>query len=105
MTSERETPLEVANELPYTRAIRWLGAGGGILALLCTLSGVAMLVLKWVDAHPPAVMSQVPLVLFPVAFIALMLALLLAVLRRKSSLRAFRPRNHIYTLEKSEHVC
>ena len=47
--------------------------------------GVAMLVLKWVDAHPPAVMSQVPLVLFPVAFIALMLALLLAVLRRKSS--------------------
>ena len=81
MTSERETPLEVANELPYTRAIRWLGAGGGILALLCTLSGVAM----WVDAHPPAVMSQVPLVLFPVAFIALMLALLLAVLRRKSS--------------------
>ena len=84
MTSERETPLEVANELPYTRAIRWLGAGGGILALLCTLSGVAMLVLKWVDAHP-AVMSQVPLVLFPVAFIALMLALLLAVLRRKSS--------------------
>ena len=82
MTSERETPLEVANELPYTRAIRWLGAGGGILALLCTLSGVAMLVL---DAHPPAVMSQVPLVLFPVAFIALMLALLLAVLRRKSS--------------------
>ena len=84
MTSERETPLEVANELPYTRAIRWLGAGGGILALLCTLSGVAMLVLKWVDAHPP-VMSQVPLVLFPVAFIALMLALLLAVLRRKSS--------------------
>ena len=51
MTSERETPLEVANELPYTRAIRWLGAGGGIL----------------------------------VACIALMLALLLAVLRRKSS--------------------
>jgi len=44
MTSERETPLEVANELPYTRAIRWLGAGGGILALPCTPSGAAVLV-------------------------------------------------------------
>ena len=48
--------------LPYARAIRWLGAGGGILALLCLLSGIVMLLMKWAGAPPPAAMSQIPLV-------------------------------------------
>lgn len=86
MTSERETPIETApRPLPYSQAIKWLGATGGLLALLCTLSGVAMLLLKWGGVTVPAFMSQVPLVLFPIAFIALMLALMLAVMRRKAS--------------------
>ena len=71
--------------LPYARAIRWLGAGGGILALLCLLSGIVMLLMKGAGTTPPAVMSQIPLVLLPVAFIALMVALGLAVLRRSKA--------------------
>ena len=51
--------------------------GGAILALICLLTGVAMLAMKWVGATPPALMSQIPLVLLPVAFIALMAALFL----------------------------
>jgi len=49
------------------------------------LSGVALLVMKWVGAAPPALMSQIPLVLLPVAFIALMAALILSVMRRNKA--------------------
>jgi len=70
---------------PSAGAIRWLGAAGALLALLCLLTGVAMLVMKWVGATPPALMSQVPLILLPVAFIALMAALILSVMRRNKA--------------------
>ena len=41
--------------------------------------------MKWVGAAPPALMSQIPLVLLPVAFIALMAALILSVMRRNKA--------------------
>lgn len=44
-----------------------------------------MLVMKWVGVAPPALMSQIPLVLLPVAFIALMAALILSVMRRNKA--------------------
>ena len=81
----RSTADRVPAPLPYAGAIRWLGASGAILALLCLLTGVAMLVMKWVGAVPPALMSQIPLVLLPVAFIALMAALILSVMRRNKA--------------------
>lgn len=83
--TQRSSSDRVPAPLPYTRAIRWLGVGGGILALLCLLSGIVMLIMKWAGVTPPAVMSQIPLVLLPVAFIALMIALGLAVLRRSQA--------------------
>lgn len=81
----RSTADQAPASLPYAGAIRWLGAGGAILALICLLTGVAMLVMKWVGAAPPALMSQIPLVLLPVAFIALMAALILSVMRRNKA--------------------
>ncbi|MBS4941049.1 MAG: hypothetical protein KHZ68_05175 [Rothia mucilaginosa] len=81
----RSTADQAPAPLPYAGAIRWLGAAGAILALLCLLTGVAMLVMKWVGAAPPALMSQIPLVLLPVAFIALMAALILSVMRRNKA--------------------
>lgn len=81
----RSTADQAAATLPYAGAIRWLGAAGALLALLCLLTGVAMLVMKWVGAAPPALMSQIPLVLLPVAFIALMAALILSVMRRNKA--------------------
>ena len=82
---KHNTAEQIPTPLPYAGAIRWLGAGGAILALLCLLTGVAMLVMKWVGATPPALMSQIPLVLLPVAFIALMAALFLSVMRRNKA--------------------
>ncbi len=76
------TAEEYPAPLPYARAIRWLGVGGGILALLCLLSGTAMLLMKWAGAAPPAMMSQIPLILLPVAFMALMIALMLLIAQR-----------------------
>lgn len=81
----RSTADQAPASLPYAGAIRWLGAGGAILALLCLLTGIAMLMMKWVGAAPPALMSQIPLVLLPVAFIALMAALILSVMRRNKA--------------------
>ena len=75
----RSTADQAPAPLPYAGAIRWL------LALICLLTGVAMLVMKWVGAAPPALMSQIPLVLLPVAFIALMAALILSVMRRNKA--------------------
>ena len=81
----RSTADQASAPLPYAGAIRWLGAAGAILALICLLTGVAMLVMKWVGVAPPALMSQIPLVLLPVAFIALMAALILSVMRRNKA--------------------
>ena len=81
----RSTADQAPASLPYAGAIRWLGAAGALLALICLLTGVAMLVMKWVGAAPPALMSQIPLVLLPVAFIALMAALILSVMRRNKA--------------------
>lgn len=81
----RSTADRAPAPLPYAGAIRWLGAAGALLALICLLTGVAMLVMKWVGAAPPALMSQIPLVLLPVAFIALMAALILSVMRRNKA--------------------
>ena len=61
----RSTADQAPAPLPYAGAIRWLGAAGALLALICLLTGVAMLVMKWVGAAPPALMSQIPLVLLP----------------------------------------
>ena len=81
----RSTADQAPASLPYAGAIRWLGAAGALLALICLLTGVAMLVMQWVGAAPPALMSQIPLVLLPVAFIALMAALILSVMRRNKA--------------------
>ena len=81
----RSTADQAPASLPYAGAIRWLGAAGALLALICLLTGVAMLVMKWVGAAPPALMSQIPLVLLPVAFITLMAALILSVMRRNKA--------------------
>lgn len=81
----RSTADQAPASLPYAGAIRWLGAAGALLALICLLTGVVMLVMKWVGAAPPALMSQIPLVLLPVAFIALMAALILSVMRRNKA--------------------
>ena len=81
----RSTADQAVAPLPYAGAIRWLGGAGALLALICVLTGVAMLVMKWVGAAPPALMSQIPLVLLPVAFIALMAALILSVMRRNKA--------------------
>ena len=81
----RSTADQAPASLPYAGAIRWLGAAGALLALICLLTGVAMLVMKWVGVAPPALMSQIPLVLLPVAFIALMAALILSVMRRNKA--------------------
>ena len=81
----RSTADQAPASLPYAGAIRWLGAAGALLALICLITGVAMLVMKWVGAAPPALMSQIPLVLLPVAFIALMAALILSVMRRNKA--------------------
>ena len=81
----RSTADQAPASLPYAGAIRWLGAAGALLALICLLTGVAMLVMKWVGVAPPALMSQIPMVLLPVAFIALMAALILSVMRRNKA--------------------
>jgi len=82
---KHNTAEQIPAPPPSAGPIRWRGAAGALLALLCLLTGVAMLVMKWVGATPPALMSQIPLVLLPVAFIALMAALILSVMRRNKA--------------------
>ena len=82
----RSTADQAPAPLPYAGAIRWRRRGRcSFYALICLLTGVTMLVMKWVGAAPPALMSQIPLVLLPVAFIALMAALILSVMRRNKA--------------------
>ena len=65
------------------RAVAVTAATGGILGVLAALVGVGMLVAKAFGAHPWPVISQIPLLLLPVAFLLLMAALVLAVRRRR----------------------
>ncbi|MBE8528027.1 hypothetical protein ILP97_63040, partial [Amycolatopsis sp. H6(2020)] len=53
------------------------------LGVLAALVGVGMLVAKAFGAHPWPVISQIPLLMLPVAFLLLMAALVLAVRRRR----------------------
>lgn len=54
------------------------------MAALSVLSGVVMLILKWVGLHPWNGLTILPMVLLPVAFVLLMIALFLAARRRRS---------------------
>lgn len=56
---------------------------GGALGVVCALCGVGMLVAKWMGFHPAPIVSQIPLLLFPVAFVLLMVALFLSMRRRR----------------------
>ncbi|KTR39961.1 MULTISPECIES: hypothetical protein [Rothia] len=66
-----------------SRALAVTAAAGGILGVLAALVGVGMLVAKAFGAHPWPVISQIPLLMLPVAFLLLMAALVLAVRRRR----------------------
>lgn len=54
------------------------------MAALSVLSGVVMLLLKWAGLHPWNGLTFLPMVLLPVAFVLLMIALFLAARRRRS---------------------
>jgi hypothetical protein len=60
-----------------------LSVAGGVLAAICVVSGVAMLLLKAAGQHVVPLLSQIPLLLLPVAFVLLIVALLVAVRRRR----------------------
>lgn len=68
-----------------SRAFAVTSALGGALAAVCVLVGVVMLLLKWAGFHPVPLVSQIPLLLLPVAFVLLMAALVIAVRRRRRS--------------------
>ena len=72
-------------ELPYSGAIRALGLTAGVLTILGTLSGVAMLLLTWVTGGAPHILSVLPLLVLPLAFLALLATLFLTLLRRRAS--------------------
>lgn len=71
-------------ELPYGGPIRALGLTAGVLMLVGTLCGLAMLLLKWTTGGAPHVLSLAPLVTLPLAFLALLGALFLTLLRRRA---------------------
>lgn len=75
-----ETP-----ELPYGTTIRFLGVGALILMTLGALSGVSMLLLKWLTGAAPHLLSIIPLLALPLAFVALLAALFFTLLRRRTS--------------------
>ena len=70
--------------LPYAGTIRTLGITGAVLAIISTISGVLMLCMKWAGASTPNILTQIPLLLFPLAFIALMAAMVFLVLQRRA---------------------
>ncbi|ORC16476.1 MULTISPECIES: hypothetical protein [Rothia] len=72
-------------ELPYNGAIRVLGLTAGVLTVLGTISGVAMLLLTWATGGAPHILSILPLLVLPVAFLAFLATLLLTLLRRRAS--------------------
>ncbi|WP_238651158.1 hypothetical protein [Kocuria sp. HSID16901] len=55
-----------------------------ILAAISVVSGVVMLILKWVGMHPWNILTMLPMMLLPLAFILLMVALFLAARRRRT---------------------
>ncbi|WP_129360801.1 MULTISPECIES: hypothetical protein [Micrococcaceae] len=67
-----------------SRAFTWFAGLAGVIALLCVVSGVVMLVLKWMGLHPWSFLTQLPLIFLPIAFILLIIALVLAARRRRS---------------------
>ncbi|WP_129662339.1 hypothetical protein [Rothia uropygialis] len=69
---------------PESRAFTWFAGLAGVIALLCVVSGVVMLVLKWMGLHPWSFLTQLPLIFLPIAFILLIIALVLAARRRRS---------------------
>lgn len=75
-----ETP-----ELPYGKTIRSLGVSALVLMALGAVSGLAMLLLKWVTGKAPDILSILPLLVLPLAFVALLAALFLSFLRRRKS--------------------
>lgn len=73
------------SELPYSSLIRALSIVAGVFTVVGTISGVTMLLMKWDHSSAPQILSVLPMLLLPTAFICLMAVLLLAVLRRRAS--------------------
>lgn len=76
--------MENKDVLPYASAIRWLSLAGAVCAVLSTISGAAMLLLKWGSGSAPEVLTQLTLALMPLGFVLLVVAMVLLVLQRRS---------------------
>lgn len=76
---------DFSDELPYSASIRVLGWVAGALMALGVVSGLVMLIMKWASGEAPEILSQIPLVSMPLAFVALMLVMFLSLLRRRAS--------------------
>lgn len=68
----------------FEGAVRMLGISGGLLSALSILSGVVMLLMKWADADPPYFLTWMALIVLPIGFLLLLIAIALLVARRKS---------------------
>lgn len=73
------------SELPYSSLIRALSIVAGVFTVVGTISGVTMLIMKWDHNGAPQMLSVLPMLLLPAAFICLVAVLFLAVLRRRAS--------------------
>ncbi|GAA4788567.1 MULTISPECIES: hypothetical protein [Rothia] len=73
------------SELPYSSLIRTLSIVAGVFTVVGTISGVTMLLMKWDHNSAPQILSVLPMLLLPAAFICLVAVLFLAVLRRRAS--------------------
>lgn len=69
----------------WAARVRYLGITGGVLAVFSVLCGVIMLLMKWTTGSAPHILSQIPLIILPLAFIAFMAALWCAMMRRRAS--------------------
>lgn len=76
--------MTIKDTLPYAGTIRALGVTGAVLAIISTVSGVLMLCMKWAGVATPNILTQIPLLFFPLAFIALMIAMAFLVLQRRA---------------------
>ncbi|WP_421084361.1 hypothetical protein [Rothia nasimurium] len=75
---------DYSDELPYGTGIRVLGWVAGGLMALGVASGLVMLLLKWGSGQAPEILSQIPLLAMPLAFLALLVAMFLSLLRRRA---------------------
>lgn len=86
-TPPQESPAHVgratSSAAPESRSLSWLAGLAGVLAVVSVVSGVVMLVLKWMGLHPWNFLTMVPMVLLPVAFVLLIIALFTAARRRR----------------------